>query len=64
MESGNNPWINELRAALQREWDKPPRERFQALIDRGAIDEEGRVLIKGPFDKPDVHRKKRRPSKG
>ena len=64
MDLGNKHLADALRAALLREWEKPPRERFQALIDRGAIDKEGRVLIKGPFGEVEVNRKKRKPPKG
>ncbi len=37
-----------LKEALLLEAERPPRELFQELIDRGAIDAEGRVLIRGP----------------
>jgi hypothetical protein len=63
MELGSNPLVEELRAALLREWEKPPRERFQAMVDRGAIDSEGRVLLRAPHHTPKAERKKRGTSK-
>jgi len=64
MELGSNPLVEELRAALLREWEKPPRERFQAMVDRGAIDSEGRVLLRAPHHTPRVKRKKGKSPKG
>jgi hypothetical protein len=59
----SNPLAEELRAALLREWEKPARERFQAMVDRGAIDSEGRVLLRAPHHTPKVKRKERGTSK-
>jgi calcineurin-like phosphoesterase family protein len=45
-----NPSLAErLKAAVVRNGQRPAAERWQALIDRGAINEKGEVLIKGPF---------------
>lgn len=46
---GKTPTLAEqLMEAIERNRLIPPKKRFQALIDRGAIDENGNVLIKGP----------------
>lgn len=59
MDLGNKALADELRAALDREREKPAHERFQAMVDRGAIDSEGRVLLRAPHHTPKVKRKKR-----
>jgi hypothetical protein len=45
----------QLRQAVIKNGQRPARERIQAMIDRGAIDERGRVLVVGPGcnDSPD-----------
>jgi hypothetical protein len=37
-----------LVEAVERDAEKPPLERWNALIARGAIDAKGRVLLKAP----------------
>lgn len=37
-----------LRDALDRDAERPARERFDDMVRRGAIDEQGRVLLRGP----------------
>ena len=37
-----------LMEAVRRDGEKPPIERWNALIQRGAIDAKGRVLLKAP----------------
>lgn len=51
--------IEQLREAILREAEKPSHERWQALIDRGAIDAEGRVLIRGPETRLPARRRKK-----
>jgi len=50
--TGGNPVIapEKLRQAIRSRALRPPKERFQDMVDRGAIDSEGRVLLRGPFD--------------
>jgi hypothetical protein len=38
-----------LKRAVIEDGKKPPKERFQALVDRGAINEKGEVLLKSPL---------------
>lgn len=42
------PLIDRVREALERNAQKPPLERWNDLVARGAIDAEGRVLLKAP----------------
>ena len=44
----DNLIVEQLRAALERRGQRPPHERWEELVRRGAIDAEGRVLIRGP----------------
>lgn len=37
-----------IEEAIQANRQKPPRERFNALVARGAIDAKGKVLISTP----------------
>jgi len=37
-----------LMEAVKRDGEKPAIERWNALIERGAIDTKGRVLLKAP----------------
>lgn len=37
-----------LEAMVIRDGEKPDKEQWQALIDRGAINEKGEVLLRGP----------------
>jgi hypothetical protein len=47
----NLPLHEQLCEAVEREnANKTPAERWQALIDRGAINEKGEVLIRGPWE--------------
>jgi hypothetical protein len=43
-----------LKEAIRQRSETPARERFEALVRRGAIDSEGRVLIRSPHV-PDDH---------
>lgn len=38
----------QLMEAVMRHRKKPPAQRFQELIDRGAINEKGEVLLRYP----------------
>lgn len=40
--------IRLLREALERDARRPARDRFDDMVRRGAIDEQGRVLLRGP----------------
>lgn len=53
------PLIDRVREALKRYVRKPPIERWNELVARGAIDAEGRVLLKAP---PPMIAKKPKPS--
>ena len=44
----SEPLIDRVREALERNAQKPPIERWNDLVARGAIDSEGRVLLKAP----------------
>lgn len=46
-----DPLIDEVRAATERRRKTPPDERFEDLVRRGIIDNEGRVLIQIPPDR-------------
>lgn len=41
-------FVEKLQAALERDARRPTKERWDELVARGAIDSEGRVLIRGP----------------
>lgn len=44
-----DPYLVELvRKALEDQRKIPPRERFEAMVRRGAIDSQGRVLLRYP----------------
>lgn len=34
---------------VQARLNRPPNERFQALVDRGIIDAQGKVLVRMPY---------------
>jgi hypothetical protein len=36
----------QLKEAIRRRNETPPKERFRDLVDRGVIDGEGRVLLR------------------
>lgn len=42
--------IKQLKEAIERQRLIPPRERFQAMVRRGAIDKDGNVLLRRPTD--------------
>jgi len=42
----------QLMEAIARNREKPPAQRFQELIDRGAINEKGEVLLRYPKAPP------------
>lgn len=42
------PLIDRVREAVKRDAETPAIERWNALVARGAIDAEGRVLLKAP----------------
>ena len=50
-----------LMEAMERDERKPAAERWDALVARGAIDEEGRVLLKAPSPMMGVGETRRRP---
>ena len=56
-----------VEEAAKRYREKPPLERWNELIQRGAIDSKGRVLLKAPRPmmggEAEPKRKGRRPSK-
>lgn len=47
------PLHKRLEQAVAEDAKKPPKERFQALVDRGAIDEDGCVLLRSPLTEGD-----------
>ncbi len=54
-----DPYLQQLRDALASYALKSPRERLDALIRRGIIDEQGNVLVRmtvppGMEDEPDA----------
>lgn len=44
--------IAEMREILARDAQRPAKERWNELVARGAIDAEGRVLLRGPGHDP------------
>lgn len=42
--------FKQFKEAIERQKLIPPRERFQAMVDRGAIDKDGNVLIRRPTE--------------
>lgn len=44
--------VERLRAILAEDAKRPARERFDEMVRCGAIDAEGRVLLKGPGWEP------------
>jgi hypothetical protein len=42
----------QLKAATERRRQTPPEKRFQDLVDRGVIDENGKVLVRMPIGSP------------
>lgn len=42
------PLHEQLRQAIIEDGKKPAAERWKALVDRGAINENGEVLLRGP----------------
>jgi hypothetical protein len=44
------PIHEKLKQAVIEENERPSREQFQALVDRGVINHKGEVLLRGPWD--------------
>lgn len=44
------PLHEQLRQAIAKDRKRPAKERFQELVDRGAINKKGKVLLKGPWE--------------
>jgi hypothetical protein len=55
----NFPVIRQLQESIIRDQEKPSRELFQDMVDRGVIDSEGKLLIYVP-QPPRAPRKPRR----
>jgi len=45
---GSQKLDERLMEAVKRDGEKPAIDRWHALIERGAIDSKGRVLLKAP----------------
>jgi hypothetical protein len=43
-----DPLIQAMRDAIRKYAKIPPEERHRALVERGIIDEKGRVLVRMP----------------
>lgn len=47
----------QLMEVVKRNREKPAKERFQELVERGAVDKKGRVLVQGPTAEKSHRRK-------
>jgi hypothetical protein len=56
----NKQFVEKLQAALERDAQRPTKDRWDELVARGAIDAEGNVLIRVPGSSKTKKFKKRK----
>lgn len=60
----DNLIVEKLQAALERQRQQSAREHWDELVRRGAIDAEGKVLVRGPESRDEATPRKGRAKKG
>ena len=55
--------VERLREAIRRKSEIPPLELLADMVRRGVIDENGRILLRGPESPPPEKKKRKKKSK-
>lgn len=58
----DDPFIERIREAIRKRAALSPQERFDQMVERGIIDEKGRVLVRMP-EPPKMNRGKKKKKK-